>query len=55
MWPTVELLALDPGWDEVHRDEISALFIRAGHPQTGALMSIRPPDLPATGAGICVP
>ncbi|MFV1988688.1 MAG: hypothetical protein ACC682_15545 [Gemmatimonadota bacterium] len=55
LWPTVQLVDLDPEWEKVYEDDISALFVRAGEPIAAVLRALAPADLPVGGRGMCVP
>ncbi len=55
LWPAVQLVDLDPGWEKVYEDDDSGLFVRVGHPSLPGLRELAPADLPAGGAGMCVP
>ncbi len=54
-WPGYNLTAVDPEWESVYADSLAGVFVRAGRPQAATLRATPIPDLPADGAGMCVP
>ncbi|MCG8469892.1 MAG: hypothetical protein MJB57_17075 [Gemmatimonadetes bacterium] len=54
-YPGYNLTALDPEWLQVYDDSIAGVFVRAGRPQLATLQTVPHPELPADGAGLCVP
>ena len=54
--PADNLLALDPGWEEVYQDSLVRMFVREGSPLKDRLAETPvPTDLPANGRGLCFP
>jgi hypothetical protein len=53
--PTYNLIRLKPGWQLVYEDDLSGLFLRDDSPQAETIRQTVAPDLPADGAGVCIP
>lgn len=53
--PSSNLLALDPGWSEVHRDSTAVIYARQGWPGTAALAATPPGRQPTDGVGLMFP
>lgn len=54
-WPAYQLVSLDPEWERVYEDPIAGVFVRTGDPMAAVMRATAPSDLPASGAGQCVP